>query len=182
MALSIIATAVAALLVLLDQLIKQWAVDNLMQEGITLISGVLSLIYHENYGAAFGIMQGMQTFLIVVTGIVLALILVWMFSGRLNSKFMTWSLALVVAGGVGNLIDRVQNGYVVDYIYFEIINFPVFNLADCCVVIGTGLILIYVMMEERILAKKAKTATDSGEHTPIEGATDATDDDTGHQK
>ncbi len=156
MSLSIIATAVAALLVLCDQLIKQWAVATLTHGSITLISGVLSLTYHENYGAAFGIMQNMQIFLVTVTGIVILGMLFWMFTGRVKSKFMMWSLALVVAGGIGNLIDRVLNGYVVDYIYFELIDFPIFNLADCCVVIGTGLILIYVLFEERFIAKKTQ--------------------------
>ena len=128
----------AALLVAADQIIKGWAMGVLKPIGsIDLIPNVLSLYYHENFGAAWGILQGQRWLLLVVTGVIL-----------LGLLFAL--VTLILAGGVGNLIDRAfhPGGFVVDYIYFEPINFPIFNLADICVCIGTGLLALYILFVE----------------------------------
>ncbi|MEG1994096.1 MAG: signal peptidase II, partial [Oscillospiraceae bacterium] len=67
---------------------------------------------------------------------------------KIQNKCLIISLVLIISGGVGNLIDRIRLGFVVDYLDFRLINFPVFNFADCCVVIGTALVLIYVFFIE----------------------------------
>ncbi len=139
----------AAVFIGIDQLLKHWAVQVLQPvQTIRLWSGVLHLEYRENRGAAFSILQNRTFLLIGVTSVVLFLLLGLLLSGRVRSRLFTVSLSLILAGGFGNLIDRVFRGYVVDYIYFVPINFPVFNFADCCVVIGTGLMLLYFLVVE----------------------------------
>lgn len=146
----------------IDQLLKYWAVQALQPvQTIRLWPGVLHLEYRENRGAAFSILQN-QTFLLVgVTSVVLLFLLGFLLSGRVQSRMLTATFSLILAGGFGNLIDRIFRGYVVDYIYFVPINFPVFNLADCCVVIGTGLLLLYfLVIEPRQAQRKSGEAAD----------------------
>ena len=139
----------AAALVIVDQLLKIWVLGTLVgAPSVTLIPGLLQLTYVENRGAAFGIFQGKTQLLSIVTGIVLAGIIVALVMGKFKHKLVLWSMGLIIAGGVGNLIDRVLRGFVVDYIYFVPINFPVFNLADCCVVSGTFLLVVYLLLIE----------------------------------
>ena len=135
-------------LVGIDQLIKVWAADHLAAGAIPIIPGVLSLTYHENFGAAFGILQNQKLFLVGITSLVMICGLILLFSGFINNRLLIWSIALVLGGGVGNLIDRIWRGYVIDYIYFEPINFPIFNFADSCVVVGTGIIMLYILFFE----------------------------------
>lgn len=139
----------AAALVGVDYWIKQWATLYLQPvTSIDIIPDVLSLYYHQNYGAAFGILQQQRWLLVTVTSIVLGGLVVTILLRKVKGTLLLTSLALIIAGGIGNLIDRLQLGYVVDYIYFEPINFPIFNFADCCVVVGTGLLAIYLLFIE----------------------------------
>ena len=141
----------AGLLIAGDQLIKQWAIEVLKPAvSIDIIPGVLSLYYHENFGAAWGILQGQRWLLLVVTGVILLGLLFALVTKRIRGPLLQTAVALILAGGVGNLIDRAfhPGGFVVDYIYFEPINFPIFNLADICVCIGTGLLALYILFVE----------------------------------
>lgn len=139
----------AGLLIVADYLAKQWMTVFLQPvTQIHLIPNVFSLYYHQNYGAAFGILQQKTGFLIVVTGVVLLALVVAILLKKIQGHLLLASFSLIIAGGFGNLIDRVRLGYVVDYLYFEPINFPIFNLADCCVVVGTGLLIIYILVIE----------------------------------
>lgn len=139
----------AAILAGLDQVIKHWAATVLSQtQDIRLIDGVLHLLYIENYGAAFSILQNKTVLLVTVTTAVLLVLLTLMLLGKVRNRIPVTALSLIISGGAGNLIDRIARGYVVDYVYFVPINFPVFNLADCCVVIGTGLLLVYLLIVE----------------------------------
>lgn len=154
----------AALLVAGDQLIKGWAMEVLKPAvSIDIIPGVLSLYYHENFGAAWGILQGQRWLLLAVTGVVLLVLLLALVRKRLSGPLLQSAVALILAGGVGNLIDRAfhPGGFVVDYIYFEPINFPIFNLADICVCVGTALLALYILF----LEEKKEPA---GENSPPE--------------
>ncbi|MCI8624241.1 MAG: signal peptidase II [Provencibacterium sp.] len=153
----------AAALVGLDQLLKYWAVLRLRPAGdIQLLPQVLHLQYRENFGAAFSILQN-QTFLLVgVTSAVLLAILAGLLLGKVRPYPLIAAFSLILAGGVGNLIDRIGRGYVVDYIYFVPIDFPVFNLADCCVVIGTGLALLYFFLIEPRQGRREERTTADG--------------------
>ncbi|MEG2039134.1 MAG: signal peptidase II [Oscillospiraceae bacterium] len=141
-----IALLMAAVLVGIDQIIKIWAYSNLrLTDTLAVIPNVLHLTYHENTGAAFSMLSERTTFLAVATGLLLLAIVVLMLYKKPASKFLNITLGLIIAGGVGNLIDRVWRGFVVDYVDFRLINFAVFNFADICVVIGTGMLMIYLL-------------------------------------
>lgn len=153
----LLATVMAAVLVALDHIIKAWTLRVLAPvRTIPVIQGLFSLTYVENRGAAFGIFQGNTRILSIVTGVVMAAALLYVYFGKLKDKSLVWIIMLIVSGGLGNLIDRVFRGFVVDYLDFSaLFGFPVFNLADCCVVVGTGLLLIYVIRLEHKEKKQA---------------------------
>ncbi len=135
-------------LVVLDQVVKYSVGPQL--EPTTLIPGILELRYLENRGAAFGIMQGNRLFLVVLPILIVG-VLIWYYRTLKISKVdkMTKvSLVLIVAGAIGNLIDRVLHGFVVDMFNFMFIDFPIFNVADICVVVGTAVLVITMFINE----------------------------------
>lgn len=146
------------LLILLDQVTKLLAFQYLNPENggsdIVLLKGIFRLHYLENQGAAFGIMQGKKTILIITTAIVLFLVL-WMYTRipkERKFRYLQWVDMFIVAGAIGNFVDRIRLNYVIDMFYFELINFPVFNVADiyvtCSVVVFLLLFLFYYKEEE----------------------------------
>ena len=142
---SLAAAAAAVLLVALDQWTKFLAVSHLKEQPpIELIPGVLELNYYENHGAAFGILQNRQTFFIVLTLVFLLLIIFLYWKLPQSKKFlpMRWVAVGIFAGAVGNFIDRFFHGYVVDFVYIKLINFPIFNVADCYVTLSAAALLI----------------------------------------
>lgn len=148
---SYIVLAFAFVLIGIDQLIKYYVFNhfqNIIDKTIPLIEDILHISYVENRGVAFGMMQGGGIFLIIITSIIVLLVTALILFSNDNNKLYLYSLGLILSGGVGNLIDRVARGFVIDYIDFRIINFAVFNFADCCVVIGTILFMIYIIFLE----------------------------------
>ncbi len=134
------------LLTAADQLIKFLTVKFIKPVGsMEIIKNILSLTYVENRGAAFGIMQNSRWFFITLTIVLSAVMAYFLFFKKNESKLFNLSLTLILSGAVGNLIDRVFLGYVVDMFEVTFINYPVFNFADCCVVIGAVLFCVYVM-------------------------------------
>lgn len=169
-----IALAVVAALVGLDQIVKIWAIDNLKgQPSIELIkfgdNNILNLTYLENDGAIFGSMSGMRWILIVLPIIMVAGCVFLMFKLGKTNKFITWILALIVAGGIGNLIDRIfRDGKVVDMLEFKFVDFAVFNVADCFITVGAIIMIIYIIFEDIVKKKKenvnlVQTGTTNGE-------------------
>lgn len=156
-----IALAVAAVLVGIDQIIK-FIVDSNMLEGdsIPLWDGVLHWTYLKNTGAAFGMLDQQRWLLIGLTSVVIVVCIYLLLTKRIKSTFLIWSLSLIIAGGLGNLIDRIFRQFVIDYIEVRVIHFAIFNFADCCVVIGTILVVCYLLFADLIqrkrLAKKAE--------------------------
>ena len=143
------------LLVFLDQWTKSLAVKYLMgNEGIPIIDGVFRLKYLENRGAAFGMLQNQQVFFAIMTIAVLAGLGYMYYRLPVTKRYMPleYNTILLLSGAIGNFIDRVFQNYVVDFLYFELIDFPIFNVADCYVVIATAiyalLILFYYKEEE----------------------------------
>lgn len=139
------------LLLGIDQVVKYWAETSLRMNGeIQLWPGVFHFVYVENRGAAFGMMQGKQTLFIIVTTLVLVGI-VWYWRQIPKNKTGLWmkiALILVISGAIGNLIDRIWLGYVRDMFYFSLIDFPVFNIADICVVVGVMLLIPVILFGE----------------------------------
>ena len=143
------------ILIIIDQWTKALAVEHLMnQKPLVLIPGVFQLHYLENRGAAFGMLQGQRFFFVVIAILVLAAITYIYFKLPWQKHFHYLRAVgiFVAAGAVGNLIDRVSLGYVVDFFYFELINFPIFNVADiyvtCATFVLAFLILFYYKEEE----------------------------------
>lgn len=155
--------AMIAILIGLDQLFKYWAVLYLQPIGtIPLINGKFHLTYVENFGAAGGILQGKQFLLILVTSVVLAGLFILLILKKFPGRFLPWMVGLVIAGGIGNLLDRIFRGFVVDYLDVCWIHYPVFNFADCCVVVGICVIAVYVLWSER-KQEKSKAGPSEGE-------------------
>lgn len=140
------------LLLAVDFFTKQWALKVLAnRNAITIINNFFDLEYLENRGAAFGIFQNKVAFLVIITSIVILAMIYFLFKNKNNSKLLKWSLYLVIAGAIGNLIDRVSLGFVVDFLKFhykDVYYFPTFNMADTFVVIGTALLMLYVLKGE----------------------------------
>lgn len=152
-------------LILFDQWTKSLAVAHLKgNEPISLIPNVFELRYLENRGAAFGMMEGKQLFFIIIALAAVLFVAYAYFKLPWESRYhYLRALGIAIAGGaVGNLIDRVTNGFVVDFFYFRLIDFPIFNVADIYVTVATIvlalLILFYYKEEEmeRIFPSKKK--------------------------
>lgn len=143
-----------ALLVLFDQMTKLWAIAALKGAGsIPLISGVLELLYIENRGAAFGILQNQRWFFLVITVVVLAALCWFMPRIPKERRFLGLHICAygIGAGAVGNMIDRIFRGYVVDFIYVKLIDFPVFNVADIyvtCAAVGLIFLVLFYYKDE----------------------------------
>ena len=136
----------------LDQLTKHLATVYLAPVGaMPFIPGVMELRYVLNDGAAFSMLADAEwgrVFLIVVTGLALAALAVYFFWKKPSSWLERWVFILIFSGGLGNLIDRVLNGEVVDYINLLFMQFAVFNFADICVCVGVGLWVLVIFLEE----------------------------------
>lgn len=139
--------AIIVVLVVLDQLSKYWAATTLLESGpIPLIQGVFEFHYTENRGVAFSMLQDQRWVFIPVSILMtVLLILTLVRSPMRQNKWFCASVILVIAGAIGNLIDRILLGYVIDFLYFSLIDFPIFNVADCFVVIGAILLFIFAM-------------------------------------
>ena len=136
---------ILCLLLLFDQYTKHLAVVHLKgQEPFVLIDRVLEFNYLENTGAAFSSFSGKQTFLILLTALVILLLLWKYMTLPITRRFfgMRFCILLILSGAVGNLIDRVLNRYVVDFIYFVPIDFPKFNVADIYITVGVALLAV----------------------------------------
>lgn len=144
----IIDIVVLLALVLIDQITKYFAVQKLKdQTAFSIINGVLELNYLENKGAAFGMLQNQKIFFVFVAVIFIAVIAFVLFKVPDETKYIKLHILLtaICAGAIGNLIDRVRFDYVVDFIYFSLINFPVFNFADICVTVGTFILVLVIL-------------------------------------
>lgn len=155
----------AVVLVLIDQLTKILTRTYIpLGESFPLIPHVLDLTYIKNTGAAFSILEE-HTWLLTVFSAVIVLVIAWLV---IRKFFTNWvgmlSATLIMAGGVGNLIDRAAFKYVTDMIKTTFIDFPVFNFADCCITVGVVLLVIYVLFFYKEEKKEADHGTDFPDH------------------
>ena len=137
-----------AVLVVIDQLIKHWATAALLPVGnMDVLPGIVELRYCLNDGMAFSMLAGKQALLIGMTSVMLVVVAAMLFTRKMPVwERVAWTL--ILAGGIGNLIDRVLNGEVVDYINLLFMQFAVFNFADICVCVGVGLWVLVIFLEE----------------------------------
>lgn len=157
----IVNLAVMGVLVGLDQWIKAWATASLAPvQSMPLIPHVVELRYFLNDGMAFSMLSGMQIFLIIATSVTLLIAAYALFVHCKNRPLLRSALLLIVSGGVGNLIDRVLNGCVVDYINLLFMRFAVFNFADICVCVGAALLVLDVLLHDEGFNKKIEPETE----------------------
>ncbi len=146
--LQFISLAVIALLTAADQVIKYLIVSDLKPVGeMILIPGVLRLTYVENDGAMMGMLGGKASAMTVVTVVVLIALVAVLLSKKVKFGLVYCCFVAIIAGGIGNLIDRFRLGYVIDYIDVLFVKFYVFNFADCLVTVGAFLIIGYELYE-----------------------------------
>ncbi|EKJ5017505.1 signal peptidase II [Enterococcus faecalis] len=150
---------ISALLVGLDQWSKYLTVQNIsLGETKEFIPGFLSLTYLRNTGAAWSLLEGKMIFFYVITVIVSVVIIYLLIKNYKKSIWYSVGLSFVLAGAIGNFIDRVRLGYVVDMLQTDFMNFPIFNVADSTLVVGVICIFIYLILDEKA-AKEGKNGT-----------------------
>ena len=138
------------LFVIADQVVKMWIVNNFsLHDGMELIKGIVSILYVRNTGAAWGMFEGKMIFFYLITAVAVGTLLYLMFKEKGKSKLLLTAYSLILAGAVGNFIDRIRLGYVVDMFKFEFIDFPIFNVADICLTIGVIFLFYYVIFKEQ---------------------------------
>lgn len=139
---------ITAVLTQLDQITKYVAESNLyMKNDIDIIKNVLTLTYLRNNGSAFGMFSGKINAFLVLTVIIVAVITYIVIRMPVTKRYLPMYIVctMLVSGAIGNFIDRVRFGYVRDFIYFKLINFPVFNVADCYVTVSVALLIILIL-------------------------------------
>ncbi|MBE6878898.1 MAG: signal peptidase II [Ruminococcaceae bacterium] len=142
-------------LVALDQWFKHLATKMLVDiVPVVVVPHFIGFNYVHNYGAGFSILSGKVDFLIVITAVALLAIAVGIVAKKFDNKIDEFSFVLILAGGIGNLVDRVVNGYVVDYLEFLFMEFPIFNFADILICTGVGLFVLNTIITEFISKKK----------------------------
>lgn len=131
-----------------DQIIKHFVLLYLKPVGsVGVINGFLEWDYVENTGAAFGSFSGNTALLSIITAVIIIAGIAAIILKKINNKFLLVTATVVIAGGLGNLIDRIFRGYVVDFIKVLFIDFPVFNFADILVTCGSFMLIIYLIID-----------------------------------
>ena len=155
----LVLAAFAAAIVALDQWTK-WLVrrDLPLYASKDSILGIFHITHVENTGGAWSMFSGQLWLFIGVMALFVALIVVRIWKQWLKKPFEWWCLAAILGGGIGNLIDRVATGVVVDYINVLFMNFAIFNFADICVCVGVGLLMVWVLFDSYIKEKAEKNA------------------------
>lgn len=156
---SYILAAVTALLVLgVDQLTKVYIQQNfIMAKSYEFIPGIIDITYINNDGGAWGMLGGHTWILLSVTFVIMLVCIALLLKNGSKDKLMFWAMMLILSGGIGNMIDRIfRGGNVIDFLHFEFMpTFPVFNVADCAIVIGASLLMLY-FVKGMIEDEKAK--------------------------
>ncbi len=158
---AILLVGMIIILVAADQLIKLWAVNSLEPVGsMDFIRfgdlEIFDLTYLENRGAIFGSMAGQRWFLIGFTSLVIAAGIFVLFRYMKRSKLLSTAISLFIAGGIGNLIDRIRFGYVVDMFELKLFKFAIFNFADICVTFAFVMVMIYAIFIDPKIEKQLK--------------------------
>ena len=143
-----IAIGIILILTICDQLLKSWVASSIVLGGSKqLIPGIIELTNLRNSGAAWSLFEGQQTFFFFFSIIAIIVIGYFIWQYRKNAS-MIIGLALIMAGTIGNFIDRLKQGYVVDMFEITFINFPIFNIADMCLTIGVIWLIICILKEK----------------------------------
>lgn len=161
----IVYVAIIAVGIMLDQISKWLSVKYLQPiypDSVPIIKEVFQLTYVENDGAAFGMLDNNRMLFMVPSVIMIVGLSLYLFLGFAENKLYAASVAMIISGGIGNMIDRIALGYVVDMLDFVLINFAVFNVADSFVCIGAGILILALILDlvKELKAKRAKKESD----------------------
>lgn len=138
----------AVVLIALDQLSKLWIVNHIPLNTVhKFLPGIFSLTYLRNYGAAFSILQNQQWFFTVITFAVVGAACYYFVKNLQGNFWLLFGLLLIISGGLGNFIDRVRLGYVVDMVHLDFMNFAIFNVADSYLTVGVIILFITLWKE-----------------------------------
>lgn len=169
--------------VLIDQITKIIVAGNMaLYDSVTVIPHVFSFTYIHNYGAAWGLFSEHRWVFLILTGIAIIVLPILLYRYRHLPFLFGFSLSLIIGGAIGNMIDRLLRGYVIDFFEFTFIDFPVFNVADICVTVGTVLMFIYIAFIDKTLFadKKSKPAAQPDGEETEPNAADHPENDTDH--
>jgi signal peptidase II len=148
----------ASMIVLIDQVVKIFVCKNLSQaDSVSVIPHILNFIYVKNTGAAFSIFSGKTAVLGAVSILFSAGVLIFWILKKPQNTLFKLSLTLLFAGALGNAIDRIWRGFVVDFIETAFVKFPVFNVADISITVGTALLMIYLLFFDKDGHKNGET-------------------------
>lgn len=165
---------IIAALVILDQLTKILVAGNMvLYESIPVIPKLFSLTYIHNYGAAWGMFSEHRWVFLIITAVALIIMPIILYRYRKLHFLFGFSLSMILAGAIGNMIDRVFLGYVVDFIEAVFIDFPIFNVADICVTVGAFLMAIYLIFLDKTFFVDKPKSKPNGE---ADHGTDTKDD------
>ena len=144
----IIYSLIIAVSVILDQLTKVLATEFLKPlPTFPIIEGVIHLTYHENRGAAFGMLADHRWVFLTISTVMIVGLSIYLFLGKCENMLYGVSISMIIGGGIGNMIDRLGAGFVVDFIDFRLINFAIFNGADSFVCVGAGLLILALILD-----------------------------------
>lgn len=146
----ILAIVMGLAVLVADQITKLYIISNFsLGEGCGFIKGLIDIVYIHNRGAAWGMLSGKTWFLVAITAVIMVVCIYSLIKMGKKNKLLFWAICLVLSGGIGNMIDRIfRTGNVIDFLHFEFWpQFPVFNVADCAVVIGAGLLILHFIIE-----------------------------------
>lgn len=161
-------TLIGLILDMLSKLIVEQTMA--VRESIPILRGVLHITHIENPGAAFGMLSERRWVFLVVSSLTILFLLAFLLRTRSHDPLLLTSLAMVLSGGIGNMIDRLALGYVVDMIDFCLIDFAVFNVADSFVCVGAALLFLAVLFEARSEAQAKPTSGADGAEDRHDGA------------
>lgn len=157
-------SAIIALGIILDQLTKWLSVEFLSKiDTLPIIKNVIHLTYVENRGAAFGMFADKRWVFMITSTVMIVGLLAYLYLGLSENRLYAVSISMIISGGIGNMIDRIALGYVVDFIDFRLINFAVFNGADSFVCVGAGLLVLALVLDIVKEARGKKALSDNTE-------------------
>lgn len=159
----ILAVVSSVLLLVADQFTKLLVLENFtLGETKVFIKGLLNFCYVENDGGAWGMLGGYTWLLLAITAVTMIACIMWLIVKGRKNPFLFWAVSLIISGGIGNMLDRIfRAGRVVDFLQFGFWqSFPVFNIADCAIVIGSGLLILYFVLDtvKELKAKKENSS------------------------
>ncbi len=155
----ILAIVCAVLALAADQFTKYIVTANMvLNESKDFLPGFMNFWYIHNEGGAWGFLEGYTWLLLSLTVLIMLVCIAMLLKFGLKNKVLFWAVCLILSGGLGNMIDRIfRDGKVIDFLNFQFIEFPVFNVADCAVVVGAGLLILYFIID---MVKESKAKRD----------------------